>query len=758
MSKTPMRIPLYIISLQSLGAVIGRADACLFYLINSGLGHPWLDQAMLAASLPGVGVAQSGFSLALMLLGWRLRRTNWLHAGYAGIVAFALSGAGVQVFKHIWGRPRPVLTMFDVRIVGEPLFVHSFPSGHTMTAFAVAFACSAVVPRFRFILIPLAFATGLSRVYIGAHFPLDVAYGALVGTLIGIGSARLISWRMQTRQQKEREGLKPGVLRRAHDVSGVQTPYERRTPFCSLFPVPYSLLLLLCAALFFWRLGSTPLMGLDEGLYAECSREMAASGNYITPTVNGGPFYDKPPLVYWMQAGSIGLFGVNSFAARLPSAICALALVGFTALTGTRLFGKRAGLLTGFALACSPLTAALAHMALMDQAFSLTISLALGAFLMAYTGVWPRWGYLVFWAAMGLSSLVKGPVGVLLILIPLGVFLMIRRQLDAFKHSMPIPGVLIFAIVALPWYIMVNHQTNGAFLHEFIFHQNLQRAMGQDFQHNMPFYFYPPIYLAGFFPWSVFITLAWRRYVRLRPVGTEQEASLFAAVWMLAIVGVFSLSVSKLPSYIYPALPPSALLIGLMWSRVMENAKQSSLRPSGAAAMLVAGAMAIGMFIAQRYLPEPIPGLSITLGLMGGSLALGAIIAATLIVTKRAAGAFAALCCAMVGFVLAGVVFGLPIASRKLADPVEKMAKVIAATAAPNEPVFAYRLSPPQPALGFYSGRPVSSRIKGPELQSAISSAKPCLVVTMESRTEGFPTGGKIVQRVPPFSLHEFDR
>lgn len=171
---------------------LGGMDAAVFRYINSEFSSPVMDKVMLAATMLGVGVVQAGLSLAYIMWGWIGDRISLRRAGYAGLTAFALSGMAVQIAKHIWDRPRPLLAMFDVRVVGEPLFAHSFPSGHTTTAFAVAVAISVFLPKSRWVLIPFAFITGLSRIYLGVHFPLDVAYGGLIGALIGVGSAQLV--------------------------------------------------------------------------------------------------------------------------------------------------------------------------------------------------------------------------------------------------------------------------------------------------------------------------------------------------------------------------------------------------------------------------------------------------------------------------------------------------------------------------------------------------------------------------------------
>lgn len=172
--------------------LITRFDTAGFKLVNSGFVSPVMDWVMVVATRFGGGTHQAVFCLALVIAGIARQDVNWRRAGYAGLAAAAISTAAVQICKHIWDRPRPVLALYDVRVLYKPLFVHSFPSGHTMTAFAVAFACSAFVPRLRWVLIPIACLIGISRVYVGAHFPIDVMFGALVGAFLGLASAAIV--------------------------------------------------------------------------------------------------------------------------------------------------------------------------------------------------------------------------------------------------------------------------------------------------------------------------------------------------------------------------------------------------------------------------------------------------------------------------------------------------------------------------------------------------------------------------------------
>lgn len=187
-----MYYPLMTIGWERLNGITANADATLFRLINGGLHARALDWFMIAATTYGTGVAQVGISLCFIVLGLLLDKTNLRRAGYAGLIALTISLVAVAVAKDIWNRPRPLLQLFDVHIVSERLFTQSFPSGHSSTALAVAFAYSAFLPKLRWVLIALGVTVMISRVYLGVHFPLDTIYGGLMGAAIGMAGAKIV--------------------------------------------------------------------------------------------------------------------------------------------------------------------------------------------------------------------------------------------------------------------------------------------------------------------------------------------------------------------------------------------------------------------------------------------------------------------------------------------------------------------------------------------------------------------------------------
>jgi len=533
------------------------------------------------------------------------------------------------------------------------------------------------------------------------------------------------------------------------------------------------ILALLCLVLFVAGLGSVPLMGMDESLYSDTARHMLASGDYVTPYYNNEPFFDKPPLVYWLMAGSMAVFGVNSFAVRFPSAIAALLLVGLTAWFAARVWGRKTGLLTGFVLATSILSVALARMAILDMWFCLTISVSLGSFVLAYTRLANRWWYLLTWASAGLAVLVKGPAGVVVIGLVAFIFVAIRwRERRLPDLGIHLLGLFVFAAIAVPWYWAVNQATNGGFLQEFLFHQNIARAMGKDFYHNAPFYFYIPILLMAFFPWSVYLPLAWRSGVRLRPTDQKGEVLLFAGIWCAAVFVVLSIVTSKLPGYIYPIFPAAAMLVGVMWSSV--NGQQSTslplppgegwgevlttfdiaLRKYSTAAVVLAIIVAAVLFAAQFAIPDPIPGLSWGLIPMGVCMLAGAVVARWMLVKRQSvSGAFAALACGMVGFLLATVFIGLPIASRETDGAVPELAALVRQHRPGAEStILAYDLNPRLYSLPFYVGGRVElvypsavdqAAMLAPQvLWDALSDpGKPALLIVQTDRLPLYPIG-----------------
>jgi 4-amino-4-deoxy-L-arabinose transferase-like glycosyltransferase len=334
----------------------------------------------------------------------------------------------------------------------------------------------------------------------------------------------------------------------------------------------YLSILVLCALCFvvlFFQLGDRPLWDVDEGMHAATSKDMVLTGDWVTSRVNGENFYDKTVLFNWFAAISFLVFGFTEFAARLPAAVLGLATVLVSYAFGRRLFGSRAGLLGGVVLATCPLFIVLSRTVMHDISLAFFISLALYFFYIAYDNQRHRRIHLFLcYAAMGFAVLAKGPIGLLLPGMIIGLFLLVKGRLNFLKEMALGWGALIFLIVAAPWYVLISMR-NPDYISYFILKQNFGNFLSKaQATHPRPFYYYVPVLLSGMLPWSCFVPLAFLRPLD-RKLQKIDDGVLFLLCWFLVIFLFFSVASSKLGTYILPALPAAALLIGRVWHEIM---------------------------------------------------------------------------------------------------------------------------------------------------------------------------------------------
>jgi len=344
-----------------------------------------------------------------------------------------------------------------------------------------------------------------------------------------------------------------------------------------------------CAVLFSLWLSWVPLTEIDEARFTEATREMLSShhlADYIIPHFNGEPRFQKPILYYWIQAGSMRLFGVNETAARLPSALATLLTVLLLHAFLLRwlvprentdpdriLAGRGAAFLGAAALAVMPLTAIWAHAAVTDPTLTLFITGALLALLQAdlETCKSRRW-YPAAAACMALAFLTKGPVGVVLPAVVWFAYHLSRRTLRSTARTLPwIGSIAVFLLIAVPWYYAVYH-LNPEFLKHFFLKENVERftTVMEDHGFNNPILgllFYPLISLPLLFPASAFLVHDLIAPARqdVMPLDASVYARLrrFAWIWIAGMLAVFSLSRTQLPHYIQPIAAAAAIIFAL---------------------------------------------------------------------------------------------------------------------------------------------------------------------------------------------------
>jgi len=334
-------------------------------------------------------------------------------------------------------------------------------------------------------------------------------------------------------------------------------------------------LLLIAAPVLLLNL-SYPLLEPDENRNAQIALEMFQSGDYVVPTRNGEPYLYKPPLLFWLVSASYGLFGVNEWAARLPVAFAALATVGMTYWLGRRAVGQRAAWLGAILLLLTGGFVLIGRFLLMDGLLTMCTTIGL---LSAYGGATEKTHRPLWWLAAGLACgigiLAKGPVVLILVVPPLVAASWLSRREMTIRWWNWLVLIGTSLVVALPWYVLVSLR-HPEFPQTFLWTQNLQRyTTGID--HQQPFWFYIPVLVAGMLPASILfpalaMLLTSRREELLRLRSPALGLLTLAAGWT---VFFFSLSTSKLPTYILPAIPSLCLLLGKLLDGVLLPAKGS---------------------------------------------------------------------------------------------------------------------------------------------------------------------------------------
>lgn len=360
-------------------------------------------------------------------------------------------------------------------------------------------------------------------------------------------------------------------------------------------------LLLLAALTFFAGLGRGAITDADEAFYAESSREMVASGDWITPHYNFEPRFQKPILYYWLTSATYLITGASELGARFWAAMAGLGLVLVTAAAGRRWYDESTGLLAGAIVATNFGYFSIGRMALPDLPLTFCISLAIWAALVSTLEQErsPRKFVILAAIGLGMGFLMKGPVGIIIPLIVIVPVLMIERRSIALTPSDIVLGFVIMLAIAVPWYVMMWFRHGNDYLQSFFVGDNYQRFATDRFNDPRPWWFYLPVVAGGLLPWTP-LALTWlgpiTQFLRgRRSVGT---IDLRLLLWALLPLVFYSLSVGKQPRYVLPVLPPLALLLA---SSIVERTQEwrglDGVRSTPRRALpVVIGALLAGVF------------------------------------------------------------------------------------------------------------------------------------------------------------------
>ncbi|GAB7128182.1 glycosyltransferase family 39 protein [Silvimonas sp. JCM 19000] len=326
--------------------------------------------------------------------------------------------------------------------------------------------------------------------------------------------------------------------------------------------------------------GFRTLISPDEGRYAEIAREMLNSGDWITPRLNGIKYFEKPPLQYWMTAGSFRIFGENEFAARFWPALTGFAAVVMVWATLRRLLrhdphGETQAWAGAAVLASCAWWVGSGHFLTLDMGVTAFLTLALCGFLWAQqddaSARENSNGMLVAWIAMALAMLSKGLIGPLIPGAALVIYSVVMRDWHLWQRLHLVKGLILFTAIAAPWFVLVS-QRNPEFAQFFFVHEHLQRYATHEASRVQPWFFFIPVLVGGMLPWTALLPAAWREGLsnstRLSNGTPAFNTSRFLLVWSAFVFVFFSISGSKLPAYILPMFPSVVMLMAPTLSRI----------------------------------------------------------------------------------------------------------------------------------------------------------------------------------------------
>jgi 4-amino-4-deoxy-L-arabinose transferase-like glycosyltransferase len=484
---------------------------------------------------------------------------------------------------------------------------------------------------------------------------------------------------------------------------------------------------LLCWIAFWHRLGDTGLLDEVEPLFVETARQMFVTGDWLTPMFNGAPRFDKPPLIYWLMGGSFGLFGVNEWAARLPVAVCGSAIVGavFYLLHWLRRNQLTENLQYFAPYLGSAIVALNVQMVFFgrtgysDMLLNACFAGSLIAFFLGYcqpeTPVRQRLCYLLFFALMGLGVLTKGPVGAVLPGAIVFIFLLVTQNLGQMRWELPWKfGPLLWGAIAVPWYVLITLQQGDGFIKTFFGFHNVQRVTEVVNQHGGPWYYHFLVLLPGMLPWSIALPGAiWSALKQAKAKQRTEQLGLFALIWFIVVMGVFSIVATKYITYSLPAVPAAAILIALFWNQQREAKAGLGLRLLNYGTVGLFAVLAIGSWFYPNYLNDDtsMPNLGMAMvdaglpwfgtilwgiGLLLGVLYLGSAAFWRVKILTSAA------------FILLFVTPAFAVLDQVRQLPLRQIAQGVWQEQQPNEPVAMGLKFFGKPSVVFYSQRPIA--------------------------------------------------
>jgi 4-amino-4-deoxy-L-arabinose transferase-like glycosyltransferase len=512
------------------------------------------------------------------------------------------------------------------------------------------------------------------------------------------------------------------------------------------------LVLLLAAAILpYWiGIGDSTLWDANEAFYAETPRVMIETGDYISPSFNGNPRFNKPPLTYWIVAISYQIFGVSEWSERLPIVLAAMGLIAAACVVGRTVWGTQAGLWAAIVMATLPRFLMHSRRTSIDVFLSLFMGMTLMFFVLSEVRLERRKLWLcLMYASVGLGYMTKGPVAVVLPGAAFFIYLLIEKRLKDIARMMVPTGIAIFLAVVVPWYLLVYQKHGGDYIVSFLLNENISRYTDEGWGPRRSF-FYVQTMLGDLFPWSLLmiaalICVVFRRRVveRLFDSITSQESdppitmggsdrkfsiARLLAIWIVVIVGFYSLSRNQQDQYVMPTFLAVAVSVGALINAFVEK------RADGLRWMLaLVGVLLAIIGGAFSYLGSTQSSIDLVgIGAVGIVLLIGGIAAIVFAILKRRDLAVYSQVAAIVLLMWIFVIAVLPDFERY--KPVKSLAEVVAQNAGPDARVGYFRYT--APTMVYYLHRPVLEYFQEEEMTALFADRKPTYMIMTDAEYE----------------------
>jgi len=491
------------------------------------------------------------------------------------------------------------------------------------------------------------------------------------------------------------------------------------------------LLVAASALLLFLGLDASTIWDANEAYYVETPRQMVQSGDYVNPSFNGAPRFNKPVLSYWVVAGFYKVFGVSVWAERVAIAIGALGIAAAAFVIARVTWSLRAAWIAALVILSAPRVVFFARRIFIDVWVTMFMSLVLMFFVLAEARPQHRRRYLLLmYAAAGLGMLTKGPVAVVLPALAFGLYLLLERRLRDIPRMHLVTGALIVLAIVAPWYGMVYAQHGWDYIREFFIGENLERYSDTYGEQARSVFFYIPVLLTELFPWSLFVPVAVAQTFRpavaqaFRPAGALTKLLL---CWIAVIVLVFTFSSTKQDLYIFPIAAALAALIAGLLDRAIDGVQPAARYARWTWPVIVVLLLVFGVGLLRLFGAGGSPFFVRGAGVAAGLMLAGAAAVSVYWLRRRAFEAVAALGVTFVAVNYTLVLVSLPDFERfKPVAPLSAAAR----TRHPDARVIQYRVA--LPSMVWYLERPVEEVLDEPVLRARLARDGETLVLLKE--------------------------